>query len=39
MTPEIEYPRICEACGKTTYKFERCHRCGDVPWKDAEGSL
>lgn len=29
----ITYARTCEACGAETYQFERCHECGDIPWK------
>jgi hypothetical protein len=31
---EIQHDRECQECGSTTYQFERCHVCGDVPWKD-----
>lgn len=34
---EIVYDRECQACGATTYQFERCHECGDVPWKHDHG--
>jgi len=30
----IKHARDCGACGATTYQFERCHRCGDIPWVD-----
>lgn len=36
---EIEHPRECDECGETTYAFERCHVCGDVPWHDDEGGI
>ena len=29
----ITHSRTCEECGRQTYQFERCHHCGDVPWK------
>ena len=32
----ITHPRTCEECGRETFAFERCHRCGDVPWKDGD---
>lgn len=30
---EIRHSRECEACGATTYAFERCHECDDCHWK------
>lgn len=27
--------RECPACGAMTFTFERCHECGDVPWREA----
>ncbi|MFU1780704.1 hypothetical protein ACM16X_04920 [Haloarcula japonica] len=32
-TGEITHSRDCPECGTMTYQFERCHVCGDVPWK------
>lgn len=29
----ITHSRICDECDRETYQFERCHVCGDVPWK------
>lgn len=29
----IQHARECLECGVTTYQFERCHKCGDVPWR------
>lgn len=29
----ITYARECPECGAETYQFERCHECGDIPWK------
>lgn len=34
MSDEIQHSRECSACGGTTYAFERCHLCGDIPWKN-----
>lgn len=31
---DIQHSRECEECGSETYQFERCHVCGDVPWKE-----
>lgn len=31
---EIKHDRTCPECGAETYQFERCHECGDIPWKD-----
>lgn len=31
---DITHARECDECGAETYAFERCHECGDVPWKD-----
>lgn len=33
MSENIKHARTCDACGATTYQFERCHVCGDVPWR------
>lgn len=30
----IKHSRECPECGETTYQFERCHVCGDIPWKE-----
>lgn len=32
----IVYDRVCPVCSATTYAYERCHVCGDVPWKNGE---
>ncbi len=34
----IKHDRDCSECGATTFQFERCHECGDIPWKDGDGS-
>jgi hypothetical protein len=37
---EIQNARDCPECGAETYQFERCHECGDVPWKqDSPGAF
>ncbi|UWG46568.1 hypothetical protein HSRCO_0269 [Halanaeroarchaeum sp. HSR-CO] len=31
---DIRYSRECPECEATTFQFERCHECGDIPWKN-----
>lgn len=33
----IKRTRTCPECGESTFTFERCHLCGDVPWRDDDG--
>lgn len=31
---DIQHPRECPECESTTYQWERCHVCGDIPWEN-----
>jgi hypothetical protein len=30
---DIKHSRRCPECDRVTFEFERCHACGDIPWR------